>query len=128
MIIHIPTLPSSHTVQHTPMSAHTRLLSNNNDSDLLEISGIYTTGGKESCARWLAHTRKTASHTTARGGMRPVFALEEIRGVSILPLAPDAAPCHRSALNGRGVYWYSGAQVSEKAEPFKHLNCFLFCL
>lgn len=36
----------------------------------------------------------------AGGGTRPPFALEEIRGVSILPLAPVAAPCHRSASNG----------------------------
>lgn len=71
---------------------------------------------------------RSAAHTTACGGIRPCFALEEIRGVGFLLLAPGAAACHHSTLNGRGVYWYSAEQVSEKAEPFKHLNCCLFCL
>lgn len=108
------------------MSARTRLLSNDNDSDLLEISGIYTTGGKESCARWLTHRHKTAPRTKARGGIGPIFVLEEIRGVCVSLLAPDAAPCHRSALNGRAAYWYSAAaaQVSEKAEPLNILTAF----
>lgn len=37
---------TSVTVRRTPMAPHTRLLSNNNDSDLLEISGVRGASGR----------------------------------------------------------------------------------
>lgn len=89
---------STHTVQYTPMAPHTRLLSNNNDSDLLEISGIWTTSGKEYSTHsgWLkkAHMHKKHPQTTSREGIKHSFALEEIRGVSISPLDLSEVPCH----------------------------------
>lgn len=148
------------TVQCEPMAPHTRLLSNNNDSDLLEISGICPTSWNDyraqystlvgpqliACTCWqtkAAHAEDIASHNITKRHWAHFFffALEEIRGVSFSPLARNVVPCRQNPpptlpllppptplLNARAVYWYSAAQVSKNAEPFKHLNRCLFCL
>lgn len=100
------------------MAPHTRLLSNNNDSDLLEISGICTTSRKDysthcstlvgpQCLPQLidwtgwqnkSHKRETHLHITSRKGIKRLFALEETRGVNIFPLALNVVPCHHTPL------------------------------
>lgn len=131
----------SFSTMYTYMTLHTRLLSNNNDSDLLEISGIRSASPKQYSAlsgaprladwtgRWnKAHVHKTHPHITSRKCIKHIFALEETRGDNISPASSQCSTLSPHPLNVRAVYWYSAAQVSKKAKPFKHLNRCLFCL
>lgn len=92
------------TVKCTPMAPNTGLLSNNNDSDLLEISGMcptsrrrrhspqYTCGASVYLSLYpeqadgVSHTCTTTHpHPPSRKDIKHIFALEETRGVSIFP-------------------------------------------
>lgn len=102
------------TVQCTRMAPHTRLLSNNNDSDLLEISGMCTTRGRDCGAHystlvgprclprlagwgWTSHT--CAHDTPAHRGIEHIFALEENQRSKRFPTSSvNVVPCHHSPL------------------------------
>jgi len=108
------------TSQHTPRQLlysahlwfpHRGLPSNNNDSDLSEISGIfpihlsdssthYCTLVEPQClpqlrlwAGWQSkpHTHKTHLRTTSCKGFERIFALEETRGLSIFPSSSECS-------------------------------------
>ena len=111
VISSVSSYTSRTTVQCTRMAPHTRLLSNNNDSDLLEISGRCPTSGKDdseqpTCVASVftsAHTLSshtcsghTHLHTTAWKGIKHFFflPLRKTRGVNISLLALNVVPCH----------------------------------
>lgn len=144
---------SSVTVRRTPMAPHTRLLSNNNDSDLLEISGVRGASGRgrlissavyrDSETQQADKTRRTFGAQKKKGEdkKKTLSTFLPLRKVAFSPPAPSVVPCHpphltpifpppfqTAAAVAATLYWYSAAQVSEKAKPFKHLNRRLFRL
>lgn len=143
-------MQTSVTVRRTPMAPHTRLLSNNNDSDLLEISGVRGACGRgrqlspavyhDSETQQADKTRRTFGAQKKKGGgkkdIKHIFALEESgvfpAGSHCRTLSPPhhsfPPPLQTAAAVVATLYWYSAAQVSEKAKPFKHLNRRLFRL
>lgn len=111
------------------MAPDTRLLSNNNDSDLLEISGVRGASGRRTAA--LAGCLPPLRHTTGRqnqaqvqhvlrseeegGGkkdIKHIFALEESgvfpAGSHCSTLSPAPLPPQTAAAAAAALYWYSG--------------------
>lgn len=101
------------TVKCTPMAPNTGLLSNNNDSDLLEISGIcptsrrlrhspqYTCGASVYLSLYpeqadgVSHTRTT--HTLTRHHAKTLSTFLPLRKQGELAFSPpalDVLPCH----------------------------------
>lgn len=84
-----------------------RLLSNNNDSDLLEISGIRPDRGKDHSTlvgpgclphrlnRQTEEAARARLRTTSRKGIEHIFALEKNTGVRISMAALNVALCHQ---------------------------------
>lgn len=95
------------TVRRTPMAPHTRLLSNNNDSDLLEISGVRGASGRgrrlslavyrHSDIQQADKTRHTFSTFGAQkkkeGGKKTLSTFLPLRKAAFSPPAPTVVPC-----------------------------------